>query len=147
MLHVLLFFFSSRRRHTSCALVTGVQTCALPIFPDHHHLAPHHRALISDRLQPAPRARQRGRTGAIEFGKAPPRIVHRLAAHPRDARRIAHATRLRKHRQKPPRPRRGPPIRAHTPPGHEGSGRHETPPPPAGGVGGGPVPVPAPAQT
>src|SRR3546814_6791930 len=28
----LLFFFSSRRRHTRCALVTGVQTCALPIF-------------------------------------------------------------------------------------------------------------------
>src|SRR3546814_8256324 len=27
-----MFFFSSRRRHTSCALVTGVQTCALPIF-------------------------------------------------------------------------------------------------------------------
>src|SRR3546814_2865043 len=27
----LFFFFSSRRRHTSCALVTGVQTCALPI--------------------------------------------------------------------------------------------------------------------
>src|SRR3546814_4440467 len=27
----LSFFFSSRRRHTSCALVTGVQTCALPI--------------------------------------------------------------------------------------------------------------------
>src|SRR3546814_4480774 len=27
------FFFSSRRRHTRCALVTGVQTCALPIFP------------------------------------------------------------------------------------------------------------------
>src|SRR3546814_6582167 len=32
----LLFFFfcSSRRRHTRCALVTGVQTCALPIFRD-----------------------------------------------------------------------------------------------------------------
>src|SRR3546814_8266496 len=29
---VLFFFFSSRRRHTRCALVTGVQTCALPIF-------------------------------------------------------------------------------------------------------------------
>src|SRR3546814_11333933 len=28
------FFFSSRRRHTRCALVTGVQTCALPIFLD-----------------------------------------------------------------------------------------------------------------
>src|SRR3546814_6655983 len=26
-------FFSSRRRHTRCALVTGVQTCALPITP------------------------------------------------------------------------------------------------------------------
>src|SRR3546814_5419210 len=28
---VIVFFFSSRRRHTRCALVTGVQTCALPI--------------------------------------------------------------------------------------------------------------------
>src|SRR3546814_7393453 len=28
----MLFFFSSRRRHTRCALVTGVQTCALPIW-------------------------------------------------------------------------------------------------------------------
>src|SRR3546814_8001652 len=32
---LLFFFFASRRRHTICALVTGVQTCALPIsnFP------------------------------------------------------------------------------------------------------------------
>src|SRR3546814_3389197 len=29
-----VFFFSSRRRHTRCALVTGVQTCALPIYLD-----------------------------------------------------------------------------------------------------------------
>src|SRR3546814_1076052 len=29
---VYVFFFSSRRRHTRCALVTGVQTCALPIY-------------------------------------------------------------------------------------------------------------------
>src|SRR3546814_16690291 len=28
----MLVFFSSRRRHTRCALVTGVQTCALPIW-------------------------------------------------------------------------------------------------------------------
>src|SRR3546814_3488932 len=28
------FVFSSRRRHTRCALVTGVQTCALPIFEE-----------------------------------------------------------------------------------------------------------------
>src|SRR3546814_9874427 len=31
-------FFSSRRRHTRCALVTGVQTCALPISLDLHPL-------------------------------------------------------------------------------------------------------------
>src|SRR3546814_1004996 len=29
---IVLLFFSSRRRHTRCALVTGVQTCALPIW-------------------------------------------------------------------------------------------------------------------
>src|SRR3546814_3827925 len=29
---VCCFVFASRRRHTRCALVTGVQTCALPIF-------------------------------------------------------------------------------------------------------------------
>src|SRR3546814_1053401 len=29
------FFFSSRTRHTRCSLVTGVQTCALPIFAEH----------------------------------------------------------------------------------------------------------------
>src|SRR3546814_5644568 len=31
---MIIFFLSSRRRHTICALVTGVQTCALPIFAD-----------------------------------------------------------------------------------------------------------------
>src|SRR3546814_6945906 len=30
--YLIIFFFSSRRRHTRCALVTGVQTCALPIY-------------------------------------------------------------------------------------------------------------------
>src|SRR3546814_10309473 len=30
---MVVFFFASRRRHTRCALVTGVQTCALPILP------------------------------------------------------------------------------------------------------------------
>src|SRR3546814_5991200 len=33
-----VFFFSSRRRHTRCALVTGFQTCALPICSDHSEL-------------------------------------------------------------------------------------------------------------
>src|SRR3546814_2189901 len=32
MWYSVFFFFSSRRRHTRCALVTGVQTCALPIL-------------------------------------------------------------------------------------------------------------------
>src|SRR3546814_7967062 len=35
------FFFSSRRRHTMCALVTGVQTCALPIFVATLNYLPH----------------------------------------------------------------------------------------------------------
>src|SRR3546814_7561172 len=32
LISAFFFFFSSRRRHTRCALVTGVQTCALPIY-------------------------------------------------------------------------------------------------------------------
>src|SRR3546814_6649879 len=36
----LLFFFSSRRRHTRCALVTGVQTCALPICAETDQFRP-----------------------------------------------------------------------------------------------------------
>src|SRR3546814_9386970 len=32
LFYFFFFFFSSRRRHTRCALVTGVQTCALPIY-------------------------------------------------------------------------------------------------------------------
>src|SRR3546814_5522317 len=34
------FYCSSRRRHTRCALVTGVQTCALPISPSQNKSAP-----------------------------------------------------------------------------------------------------------
>src|SRR3546814_10064631 len=40
----LFFFFSSRRRHTRCALVTGVQTCALPISLDYGKWAVCHQA-------------------------------------------------------------------------------------------------------
>src|SRR3546814_3100798 len=41
-----IFFFSSRRRHTRCALVTGVQTCALPIsIPDSPSVADRLRRL------------------------------------------------------------------------------------------------------
>src|SRR3546814_5052202 len=58
---VVFFFFSSRRRHTRCALVTGVQTCALP---------------ICDRRFSDPGRGQCGRIYAAEggggFGRAPP---------------------------------------------------------------------------
>src|SRR3546814_10494118 len=39
VIYIVIFFFSSRRRHTRCALVTGVQTCALPIYLSRAHLA------------------------------------------------------------------------------------------------------------
>src|SRR3546814_3234893 len=40
---LLFFFFSSRRRHTRCALVTGVQTCALPILKRRQLVMPRHQ--------------------------------------------------------------------------------------------------------
>src|SRR3546814_11405382 len=48
---MLWFFFSSRRRHTRCALVTGVQTCALPIFIALDHQAPLRYKQIAVRIQ------------------------------------------------------------------------------------------------
>src|SRR3546814_12283784 len=51
---IIFFFVSSRRRHTRCALVTGVQTCALPILG-------------------VPCCRKRGRTGGEpKAGRVPP---------------------------------------------------------------------------
>src|SRR3546814_11561232 len=50
------FFFSSRRRHTRCALVTGVQTCALPIYGRGGAAETVHReerALLDSPLSPA----------------------------------------------------------------------------------------------
>src|SRR3546814_11623068 len=57
LFHVMLFFFfffSSRRRHTRCALVTGVQTCALPISRSWPDLRPSARMRMH-RIFPAPR--------------------------------------------------------------------------------------------
>src|SRR3546814_12902340 len=58
-MYVFSFFFSSRRRHTRCALVTGVQTCALPISRAPIYTHPGTAAQTSlvtierkDRLQP-----------------------------------------------------------------------------------------------
>src|SRR3546814_3392483 len=45
---IFFFFFSSRRRHTRCALVTGVQTCALPIYFLDYMSRREHTALTSE---------------------------------------------------------------------------------------------------
>src|SRR3546814_19911415 len=70
-----LFFFSSRRRHTRCALVTGVQTCALPIYRERQRRG----------VQPLP-ARlvlRRGENGGVAHAKSVwiwRRNVSRIAA-------------------------------------------------------------------
>src|SRR3546814_7418829 len=72
--YLLFFFFSSRRLHTICALVTGVQTCALPIYFEAVEQR-QHSAVGSV----AVRQRQQiilaafGRRAPPEAGKAPPR--------------------------------------------------------------------------
>src|SRR3546814_2751452 len=48
-----LFFVSSRRRHTICALVTGVQTCALPISDWHKSCKPFTGLRHPQRRKPA----------------------------------------------------------------------------------------------
>src|SRR3546814_295438 len=87
---VFFFLFSSRRRHTRCALVTGVQTCALPIWTPVAHRArdlrrlrrevgmvfqsfnlfPHLDALTNVTLAPRVVGRRR-RTEAEQAGMAP----------------------------------------------------------------------------
>src|SRR3546814_8514764 len=44
----LVFFFSSRRRHTRCALVTGVQTCARPIYHFRFIVSPEDAGAMDD---------------------------------------------------------------------------------------------------
>src|SRR3546814_968684 len=66
-----LFFFSSRRRHTRCALVTGVQTCALPISHGYQ------KGLYS--------ARFANRDGVVRLVRVigPPQPSHEVQASPR----------------------------------------------------------------
>src|SRR3546814_1224330 len=65
------FFFSSRRRHTRCALVTGVQTCALPISrPLRQHQArrrdrPHRRGAWQTTAAARPRDRRAAHYGVV----------------------------------------------------------------------------------
>src|SRR3546814_2275087 len=59
--YVMWFFFPSRGRHTRCALVTGVQTCALPIW-----LTERNDALAERLAVAAPAATAKGKDGAEE---------------------------------------------------------------------------------
>src|SRR3546814_19293992 len=59
----MFFFLSSRRRHTRCALVTGVQTCALPICGDGPG-----RALHRVRMEGSPQPRPAFRHGLVSAG-------------------------------------------------------------------------------
>src|SRR3546814_6048736 len=53
---MILFLCSSRRRHTRCALVTGVQTCALPILEYHQKISEY----INDSISVAQEAKRQG---------------------------------------------------------------------------------------
>src|SRR3546814_5410245 len=60
------FFFSSRRRHTRCALVTGVQTCALPIsIPKRRRSGLHPRQLLIFVVHPRASSLTRARVGGV----------------------------------------------------------------------------------
>src|SRR3546814_5318464 len=63
IIFLFFFFFSSRRRHTRCALVTGVQTCALPIsgVPTRRSTPPRRQGGTGSRAR---RRRARGRACA-----------------------------------------------------------------------------------
>src|SRR3546814_7431536 len=69
----MLFFFSSRRRHTRCALVTGVQTCALPILADEVGRSRLVAPLLGERLSPVgfrvnPAERGRLKQALVQIG-------------------------------------------------------------------------------
>src|SRR3546814_6102168 len=61
----MFFFFSSRRRHTRCALVTGVQTCALPISSGNFANAWIRAVEYHARRLPNARLEARTRRGAV----------------------------------------------------------------------------------
>src|SRR3546814_5943426 len=64
-----LFFFSSRRRHTRCALVTGVQTCALPISLEG-------AGLVVDREPVDDRLTRRVQPDDLDVGTLPAELEH-----------------------------------------------------------------------
>src|SRR3546814_8206242 len=109
-----VFFFSSRRRHTRCALVTGVQTCALPIYPDfaesryplsranprRRHSRLWRREIVPpDRIYPigerrSPSRHRRGRGERSGAGGAEPRRHRRVRARFHAVRSAEHTSEL-----------------------------------------------------
>src|SRR3546814_4059436 len=94
------FFFSSRRRHTRCSLVTGVQTCALPISGTAGKLVFHIMAAMAEMERDLVRerttaalivARSAGRVGGRKKVMTPKRIeaARKLLASGMSAREIA----------------------------------------------------------
>src|SRR3546814_2454495 len=65
-----LFFFSSIRRHTRCALVTGVQTCALPILGPVEPFRQHEPGAIIDRNAAGRLSFERAAMGVAVHGEA-----------------------------------------------------------------------------
>src|SRR3546814_1871428 len=82
---LLFFFFSSRRRHTRCALVTGVQTCALPILVIGEAMHERETHAVDDRVGEdrrndfAPQAVLHQRL-AIRFHERVGKVVKQIAA-------------------------------------------------------------------
>src|SRR3546814_17386892 len=74
----LLFFFSSRRRHTRCALVTGVQTCALPICRRASPTPVHPTIRLATQ---APQARRSRALGSAAHAPLPPPAPAPLLPH------------------------------------------------------------------
>src|SRR3546814_3878622 len=104
---MLIFLFSSRRRHTCCALVTGVQTCALPICPQRHvtgddddfglEVAAPILVLQGNRVA---RPQEAVRSALIHQRIVPEAVGHRGAArlpHQRDVVHISRAVRSEEH--------------------------------------------------
>src|SRR3546814_2840385 len=75
------FLFSSRRRHTRCALVTGVQTCALPIFLE--LLEEYGQAITwTDRIMPEPDLRNIAVAASRDVNHAPAILFDNIAGYP-----------------------------------------------------------------
>src|SRR3546814_1640306 len=121
---MLFFFFSSRRRHTRCALVTGVQTCALPICGSSHWNLPSQTndvAHLSNNFnlgeETAPAAaRHRGSTRFAPQARKRswPKVTTHMAG-PRSQADLGHGAGVRRHdvrshwerRSRPPLPSNG----------------------------------------